>query len=552
MYRNGIGEITHRLVYSAVVFSLAVVALWFAAINKTAASPEWNSAPAKLDLSAPATVFQANPGTLGAIPDGGIVTECGSDGTPLDVTFTVSGVTGPLTNVEVGMTLNPEHTYRGDLGAVLIAPNGTSFTLFKYIGSTVDAGCGSSNHFAGPYNLKDSATGINIWTDFSPLDTSTTPAGDYRTTASGGAGQTNPAPVTNLTAAFSGLTTAQINGTWKLRMTDGGLGDTGTMSAATLTLTAGSSLPKQHIVDFDGDGKTDVCVVRNVGGSSGGGPIGQIGWFYNTNPSVAQTLWFNWGLVGDHFISGDFDGDGKSDIAVWREQSDNNGIFYILNSNGFTLRQELFGKKNDDPTVVADYDGDGKTDIAVYRPGATSADQSKWLYRTSQNGPIISVVWGVGGDKPVPGDFNGDGKADFVVARAESGQNRYWQLLTSGLSYITDSTVVFGMTSDSQVPGDYNGDLKTDIAVTRNVGTVKMWYIRYSGTGMLFQQPFGTLSDYSVQGDYDGDGKTDIAIYRTSTTPGASAFWYQGSTGVVGSIPFGSSGDYPVANFNTH
>ena len=209
-------------------------------------------------LNVKATVFNANAATLGAIPDGGIATTCGSDGTPLDVTFTVTGISTAPSNVEVGMTFSPIHTWRGDLTATLIAPNGTSFILYRYIGSTTAAGCGSGNDFGGPFNFKDSAAGTNIWSD---LVVPTTP-GDYRTTAAGGAGQVNPAPVTNLTAAFAAIPTS--NGTWTLRMTDGGLGDTGSVSAATLTLTgptaAGVNVSGRVLTGQEGRGLRNAMV----------------------------------------------------------------------------------------------------------------------------------------------------------------------------------------------------------------------------------------------------------------------------------------------------
>ncbi|MBK7392347.1 MAG: carboxypeptidase regulatory-like domain-containing protein [Chloracidobacterium sp.] len=201
-----------------------------------------------LAASVGAATFPANAPTLGAIPDGTGVTTCGADGTAKDVTFTVSGISSAPSLVEVSMTLAPAHTWRGDLTARLIAPNGTSFILYRYIGSTTLNGCGSGLTFGGPFNFKDSAAGANIWTTNSP--------GDYRTTAAGGAGQVNPAPVTNLTAAFAGIPTS--NGDWILRMTDGGVGDTGSVSAATLTLTgptaAGVGISGRVLTSADGRG----------------------------------------------------------------------------------------------------------------------------------------------------------------------------------------------------------------------------------------------------------------------------------------------------------
>ena len=83
----------------------------------------------------------------------------------------------------------------------------------------------------------------------------------YRTTGAGGAGQTDPAPVTNMTAAFAGV--ANPTGTWTLRMEDGCAGDTGSISAATLTVEGGVVVPNEANADFDGDGKTDYSNARD-------------------------------------------------------------------------------------------------------------------------------------------------------------------------------------------------------------------------------------------------------------------------------------------------
>src|SRR5690606_9340183 len=61
----------------------------------------------------------------------------------------------------------------------------------------------------------------------------------------------------------------------------------------------------------------------------------------------------------------DFDGDRKADVSVFRAAT---GVWYVANSGvgGFSVFQ--FGLDGDQP-VPADYDGDGKTDSAVYRNG---------------------------------------------------------------------------------------------------------------------------------------------------------------------------------------
>ena len=543
-----LNDSVRTLVYAVAVLGLATAGLWFGAQFNTT---EANTNSSDVLASAPEATFAANPATLGAIPDGpGTPTLCGSDGAPRNVTFTVSGISGAPTNVEVGMTFGaPIHTFVGDVTAVLIAPNGASHTLFGYTGSTTAAGCGDSSDLAGPYNFKDSAAAPpsgGWWQAATTAGAAVAIAsGDYRSTARGGAGATNPQPPTSINTSFAGVTNA--NGTWTLRLTDGGGGDTGAVSAATLTVDGGVAVPQQHIVDFDGNGKTDFTVVRNTGG----GAAGQVTWFTSLNgPGTATGT--AWGIATDFFVPEDYDGDNKTDVAVWRPGAAGTAAFYILQSATSTVRIDTFGQTGDDPTVVGDYDGDNKSDVAVYRAGAAAGDPSIWFYRGSLTpGNVTYRPWGQNGDFPAPGDYDGDGKNDYVIQRNNGGgQARFWMRFATGG---TDNSIVFGTPTDVIVPGDYDGDGKTDVATIRGISGQINWFVRSSQTGAISQRAWGnSATDFPAQGDYDGDGKTDLAVWRPSATAGASAFYTLGSTSGANIVPWGASGDYPVANYNSH
>ena len=296
-----------------------------------------------------------------------------------------------------------------------------------------------------------------------------------------------------------------------------------------------AGLAVQHVVDFDGNGRTDYAVGRLVGGP-------QIRWLYSLNPSGAS-VGINWGLEGDEFVPEDYDGDGKTDIAVWRPGAPGVAAFYILHSGTFTVRAEGFGQTDDDPTVVGDYNNDGSADLAVYRAGSPGF----WFYRTSPGGAVNQVGWGIPGDFPVPGDFNGDGSNDFVVQRnGGSGQGVFWRLYSGGGS----DAVAFGLPTDLVVPGDYDGDSKTDIAVVRRVsgGPLEWYWLPSNGSGAQAAVWGLTSMDRPTQGDYDGDGKTDLAIWRSS-----GVFWvFNSSTSTGTAFAWGTAGDYPIANFNVH
>ncbi len=64
-----------------------------------------------------------------------------------------------------------------------------------------------------------------------------------------------------------------------------------------------------------------------------------------------------------------------------------------------------------DVPVPGDYDGDGITDLAVFRPST-----GQWFVNWSSGGTVVTQ-WGTSGDIPVTGDQDGDGKNDFIVWR---------------------------------------------------------------------------------------------------------------------------------------
>lgn len=266
--------------------------------------------------------------------------------------------------------------------------------------------------------------------------------------------------------------------------------------------------------DFDGDGKTDVSIFRATDGN----------WWINGSSSGVGAI--NWGMSGDSLVPGDYDNDGKTDFAIFRAADDSSlPDFYVLNSNGFTVSGVSWGITGDVPTA-ADFDGDGKTDFAVYR----AASNTWYILRSSDNG--MDQV-SVSGTTPVAGDYDGDGKADTIVYTDGN-----W---TGALSGGGSLNVSLGAAGDILAPGDFDGDGKFDPATFRPAdGT---WRIVKSSNGQTESTHFGTNGDVPVPGDYDGDGTEDLAIYR------GGFWWVRGSLSGVTVQQFGISTDVPVPNY---
>lgn len=295
-------------------------------------------------------------------------------------------------------------------------------------------------------------------------------------------------------------------------------------------------------LDFDGDGRTDYCVVRIENN--------QLIWYIQpANGTPLYTL--QWGLLGDVAVPEDFDGDGHDDIAIWRPTA-TSGFFYILQSQTGTVRIAQFGLIGDDPSVVGDYDGDNKADLAVYR-NAAPGGQSYFYFLGSLNNPnnnVTYVPWGTSGDFPASGDFDGDGRNDFVVQRSENGTNVFYLLQsTNGFSVLQ-----YGLPTDLFAFGDYDGDHKTDFCAVRPEIINLRWWIRRSSDGSIVNQLFGLSNlDFVTQGDYNGDGITDISVWRPNPDPTQCFFWVRTSSGgQISRFEWGAGTDYPAANFNVH
>lgn len=186
--------------------------------------------------------------------------------------------------------------------------------------------------------------------------------------------------------------------------------------------------------DYDGDGTTDIAVFNKV----------------NALWKIRNISQFNFGHPGAqgeyHYYSSedmpvpeDYDGDGTTDIAVYRPSE---GLWSIRDRSSFQ-----FGGHMDIP-VVLDYNGDGSDDIVVFQPS-----EGRWRIRG-----MTTITFGSAGDIPVPGDYSGNGSKELAVYRPSTN---LW-IIRNITSYTVGDTETY---YSIPVPADYNGDGTTDIGI---------------------------------------------------------------------------------------
>jgi hypothetical protein len=257
-----------------------------------------------------------------------------------------------------------------------------------------------------------------------------------------------------------------------------------------LVISGGIEIEGGAPVDFDGDGETDIGIYRSSTGA----------WWIIPS-STGSAYGVGWGGPGFIPVLGDYDGDGKADVAVYQESA---GAWWIIPSSTGSGYGVGWGVSGYIP-VPSDYDGDGKTDVAIY-----GESTGAWWIIPSSTGSAYGVGWGGSGYIPVPFDYDGDGKADIAIYGESTG---VWWIIPSSTG--SGYGVGWGGTGYVPVPFDYDGDGKADIAIY-GVST-GAWWIIPSSTGSGYGVGWGGPGFVPVPGDYDGDGKADVAIYHEST-----------------------------------
>jgi hypothetical protein len=260
---------------------------------------------------------------------------------------------------------------------------------------------------------------------------------------------------------------------------------------------------------------------------------------------------------------GDFNGDGKPDLAVANAGTEPDSSVSILLGNGdgtFQPHVDYYAGSDPDSVAVADFNGDGKLDVVVASP----PDGTIWVLLGNGDGtfqPAVSYPAQGHPGRLAVGDFNSDGKPDVVVSGG--GNGGFSVLLGKGdgtfqapLTY-GDGFTYFFLTV---AVGDFNGDGRADVVGPGPCTTNCIIVLLGNGDG-TFQAPveydIGVAADWIAVGDVNGDGRTDLAVaggtnavyVLTGRGDGTFQSAVKYSTGLKGSQIAGSTG-VVIGDFN--
>jgi Bacterial Ig-like domain (group 3)/FG-GAP-like repeat/FG-GAP repeat len=253
--------------------------------------------------------------------------------------------------------------------------------------------------------------------------------------------------------------------------------------------------------DFNGDRKLDLAVA----GTDPSNSAGEVSVLLGNGDGTFQTaMKFAVGSEPRSVAVADFNGDGKTDLAVANQESGTVSVLLGKGDGTFQSAQN-FAVGDNESVAVADFNGDGKGDLVV--ANGVLLGNGDGTFQAERN-------FAGAGDTAAVADFNGDGKPDVVLGRFSGSDS---VLLGNGdgtFQAARNVTDAFGdaFQGDFVAIGDWNGDKKLDLAeISGGFVTVEVG----NGDGTFqFTQVFNSQinSGPVVVGDFNGDGKPDLAL----------------------------------------
>lgn len=264
-------------------------------------------------------------------------------------------------------------------------------------------------------------------------------------------------------------------------------------------------------IDLNSDGKPEIVATQEWNNA--------MNMFNNTSGSTyisfSTNMPYDMGNWAKDIIGGDLNGDGVPEVVVAKGNSDGLSIYNNALSNIYNA-SVTYGPNS---LAIADFDGDGKTDIAV----ACDRSSNVVILRNASTGSGLSFTkQSINLSSPISKlavrDIDGDGKPDICGINSITNslsilRNTY---TTGSLTFITSDFTTGAGPVHIQV-GDLDGDDKPDIAVSNATGKTLSIFRNASSSGNIsldakIDYPANGTPTALAIGDLDGDTKPEIAL----------------------------------------
>ena len=265
------------------------------------------------------------------------------------------------------------------------------------------------------------------------------------------------------------------------------------------------------IGDFNGDDHPDLAVANSGSGAAGGLSI-LLG---NGDGTFKPHVDYQAGLLVHSVVSGDFNRDGKLDLAVVNTTYNTLNILIGNGDGTFRAPASYSTGTTSEWLATADFNGDGNLDIATTNYGPDYSSGSVSVFLGNGDGTFHDDVEYSAGVNPfgvMAADFNHDNKIDLAVV-CNNGYYGVWVLLGNGDGTFQTATY-YGTGYNPRVglATDLNGDGNLDLAIANCISN-NVSVLMGDGAGHFasaMNYATGSCPQLLAGGDFDGDGKLDL------------------------------------------